>query len=165
MPSAIETHRSASTELYNFQAFLYQKAPTQWLCYCYTFLNFLLEAGHMPWLWSKLTLLQGSWYHFQARIWTVKVMSEKSLQISAPPLCNNFLTSQFSIYSSTRLCLLHLVESLCPGGISAPFLKTVLSFLSGQGQKDSQYFMAIAVSPEVPLAWCLCYPWVFREAD
>lgn len=79
------------------------------------FLNFHLEVIYAPWLLAMSTLLQDSWYHFPARIWTVKCQ-EKNLQMPASPLPSSLLTTQFSPISH---------ES---GGISTLFLKAVLSF-------------------------------------
>lgn len=134
---------------------------------------FLLYVFKFPsWSWPctlaviKANALQGSRYHLQPRIWTVKIVSEKWLQMSAPPLPNQWLTVQFSIFSSTRLCF--AAPSWIPQSLSdmslegSPLCSWRLSCLSSQmstweDQKDSWYSTA-TVTPEIPLVWCMFHP-------
>lgn len=152
MPSVTKIHRQTSTELYNFQVFVYQKAPTQWLCY------------H---LWWKPTLLQSSWYHFQPRIWMVKVTSEKGLQTPFP-LPSNLPSIQFSICSNTRLC--NAAPLWTPHPTQAWWVFTILESclifpLKPVTRKGRSQPVPAGTVTEVSLAWCLCHPWVFRQAN
>lgn len=135
---------------------------------------FLLYVSKFPpWSWPctlaliKADSLKGFWYHLQPRIWAVKIMPEKWLQMPAPPLPNKWLTVQFSICSNTRLCF--AAPNWIPTSLSgmslggSPLCSWRLSCLSSQlstweDQKNSWYSTAFAVTPEMPLAWCLCYP-------
>lgn len=140
---------------------------------------FLLHVFKLPsWSWPctlgviKANSLKGSWYHPKPRIWTVKIMSEKRLQMTAPPLPSKWLTVQFSIRSSTRLCF--AAPSWIPTSLSdmslgeSPLCSWRLSCLSSQvreARKIDDSLQSLQSPQKCHWLGACATLWVFREVD